>query len=67
MEDFKYYNLREFTLDLTELLNEVEDLREENVTLKKQVADYNDFIMNLNKRNQEFGAETIKKLINDIR
>ena len=67
MEDFKYYNLREFTLDLTELLNEVEDLREENATLKKQVEDYNDFIINLNKINQEFGAETIKKLINDIK
>ena len=67
MEDFKYYNLREFTLDLTELLNEVEDLREENAILKKQVADYNDFIMNLNKRNQEFATKTIKKLINDIR
>ena len=67
MEDFKYYNLREFTLDLTELLNEVEDLREENAILKKQVEDYNDFIINLNKINQEFGAETIKKLINDIR
>ena len=67
MEDFKYFNLREFALDLTELLNEVEDLREENVILKKQVEDYNDFIMNINKRNQEFAAETIKKLINDIR
>ena len=67
MEDFKYYNLREFTLDLTELLNEVEDLREENAILKKQVVDYNDFIMNLNKRNQEFATESIKKLINDIR
>ena len=67
MEDFKYYNLREFTLDLTELLNEVEDLREENAILKKQVADYNDFIMNINKRNREFATETIKKLINDIR
>jgi FtsZ-binding cell division protein ZapB len=67
MEDFKYYNLREFTLDLTELLNEVEDLREENASLKKQVADYNDFITNLNKRNQEFAVETIKQLINDIR
>lgn len=67
MEDFKYYNLRDFTLDLSELLNEVEDLREENATLKKQVADYNDFIMNINKRNQEFATETIKKLINDIR
>ena len=67
MEDFKYYNLREFTLDLTELLNEVEDLREEHATLKKQVEDYNDFIINLNKINQEFGAETIKKLINDIK
>lgn len=67
MDDFKYYNLREFTLDLTERLNEVEDLREENATLKKQVADYNDFIMNLNKKNQEFAIETIKKLINDIR
>ena len=67
MEDFKYYNLREFTLDLTELLNEVEDLREENAILKKQVADYNDFIMNINKRNREFATETIRKLINDIR
>lgn len=67
MEDFKYFNLREFALDLTELLNEVEDLREENVILKKQVEDYNDFIMNLNKRNQKFAIETIKKLINDIR
>ena len=34
--------------------------------LEKQVEDYNDFIMNLNKRNQEFATETIKKLINDI-
>ena len=67
MKDFKYYNLREFTLDLTELLNEVEDLREENASLKKQVADYNDFITNLNKGNQEFAVETIKQLINDIR
>ena len=67
MKDSKYFNLlRDVTLDLTELLNEVEDLREENATLKKQVEDYNDFIMNLNKRNQEFATETIKKLINDI-
>ena len=28
MKDSKYFNLREFILDLTELLNEVEDLRE---------------------------------------
>ena len=67
MKDSKYFNLREFTLDLTELLNEVEDLREENAALKKQVADYNDFIMNLNNRNQVFAAETIKQLINGIR
>ena len=63
MEDFKYYNLREFTLDLTELLNEVEDLREENEILKKQVEDYNDFIMNFNKRNQGIAADIIKQLI----
>ena len=67
MKEFKYYNLREFTLDLTELLNEVEDLREENAALKNQVADYNDFIMNLNKRNQGIAIETIKQLINGIR
>ena len=67
MKEFKYYNLREFTFDLTELINEVEDLREENEILKKQVADYNEFIMNLNKRNQNFAAETIKKLINDTK
>ena len=63
MEDFKYYNLREFTFDLTELLNEVEDLREENEILKKQVEDYNDFIMNFNKRNQGIVADIINQLI----
>ena len=63
MKDSKYFNLREFTLDLTELLNEVEDLREENEILKKQVEDYNDFIMNLNKRNQDIVADIIKQLI----
>ena len=63
MEDFKYYNLREFTFDLTKLLNEVEDLREENEILKKQVEDYNNFIMNLNKRNQGIAADIIKQLI----
>lgn len=35
MDEFKYYNLRDFTLDLNELLNEVAYLREENATLKK--------------------------------
>ena len=63
MKDYKYFNLREFTLDLTELLNEVEDLREDNEILKKQVEDYNDFIMNLNKRNQGIVADIIKQLI----
>ena len=63
MKDSKYFNLREFTLDLTELLNEVEDLREENEILKKQVEDYNDFIMNLNKRNQGIVAGIINQLI----
>ena len=63
MKDYKYFNLREFTLDLTELLNEGEDLREENEILKKQVEDYKDFIMNLNKRNQGIVADIIKQLI----
>ena len=36
MKDFKYYNLRNLTLDLSDLLNEVEYLREENASLKKQ-------------------------------
>ena len=63
MKDSKYFNLREFTLDLTELLNEVEDLREENEILKKRVEDYNDFIMNLNKRNQGIVADIINQLI----
>lgn len=67
MEDFKYYNLREFTLDLNELLNEVAYLREENATLKKQVADYDDFIRRLNKRNQDFIGETIKQLIEEVK
>ena len=63
MEEFKYCNLREFMLDLNELLNEVADLREENATLKQQVKDYDDFIRRLNKRNQDFIGETIKQLI----
>ena len=66
MDDLKYYNLREFTLDLTELLNEVEYLREENAELKKQVADYKDFIRNLNTKNHDFAAETIKQLISKV-
>jgi len=67
MEDFKYYNLREFTLDLNALLNEVAQLREENATLKKQVADYDDFIRRLNKRNQDFIGDTIKQLIEEVK
>lgn len=63
MEDIKYYNLREFTLDLNELLNEVAYLREENKTLKTQIKDYDDFIRNLNTINQDFASETIKQLI----
>ena len=63
MGDLKYYNLRELTLDLSEILNEVEYLREENVALKTRVKDYDDFIRNLTNRNQEFIGETIKQLI----
>ena len=62
-EDIKYYNLREFTLDLNELLNEVAYLREENAMLKTRVKDYDDFIRKLTNRNQEFIGETIKQLI----
>lgn len=67
MKDSKYFNLRELTLELNEMLNEVEYLREENAELKKQVADYKDFIRNLNTRNQDIVAETIRHLINDIK
>lgn len=67
MKDSKYFNLRELTLDLNEMLNEVEYLREENAELKKQVADYKDFIRNLNTKNQDIAAETIIHLINDIK
>lgn len=67
MKDSKYFNLRELTLDLSEMLNEVEYLREENAELKKQVADYKDFIRNLNTKNQDIAAETIIHLINDIK
>lgn len=63
MKDSKYFNLRELTLDLSEMLNEVEYLRKENEELKKQVADYKDFIRNLNTKNQDIAADTIKKLI----
>lgn len=67
MENFKYYNLREFAFDLAELLNEVAELREENAMLKKQVADYDDFIRRMNKRNQDFIGETIKQLIEEVK
>lgn len=63
MKDSKYFNLRELTLDLSEILNEVEYLREENAELKKQVADYKDFIRNLNTKNQDIAADVIKQLI----
>ena len=63
MEDLKYYNLREFTLDLNELLNEVAYLREENASLKTRIKDYDDFIRTLSNRNQECIGETIKQLI----
>ena len=67
MDNFKYYNLREFAIDLNELLIEVVDLREENAMLKKQVADYDDFIRRMNKRNQDFIGETIKQLIEEVK
>lgn len=67
MDDLKYYNLKDFALDLNELLNEVVYLREENAMLKKQVADYDDFIRKLNKRNQDFIGETIKQLIDETK
>ena len=60
MKDSKYFNLRELTLDLNEILNEVEQLREENAELKKQVADYKDFIRNLNTKNQDIAGDIIK-------
>ena len=63
MKDSKYFNLRELTLDLSEILNEVEYLREENTELKKQVTDYKDFIRNLNTKNQDIAADIIKQLI----
>ena len=63
MKDSKYFNLRELTLDLNEMLNEVEYLREENAELKKQVADYKEFIRNLNTKNQDIAADVIKQLI----
>lgn len=63
MKDSKYFNLRELTLDLSEILNEVEYLRKENAELKKQVADYKDFIRNLNTENQDIVADVIKQLI----
>lgn len=66
MEDLKYFNLKEFAFDLTDLLNEVAYLREENATLKKQVKDYDDFVRNLNIRNQKFIGETIKQLIEEV-
>ena len=63
MKDSKYFNLRELTLDLNEILNEVEYLREENAELKKQVADYKGFIRNLNTKNQDIAGDIIKQLI----
>ena len=63
MKDSKYFNLRELTLDLNEILNEVEYLREDNAELKKQVADYKDFIRNLNTKNQDIAGDIIKQLI----
>lgn len=56
-------NIKNHLYDLQDLVNEVIELRAENASLKKQVADYDDFIRRLNKRNQDFMGETIKQLI----
>ena len=39
------------------------EYREENAELKKQVADYKDFIRNLNTKNQDIAGDIIKQLI----
>ena len=57
-------NIKNHLYDLQDLVSEVIALREENATLKKQVADYDDFVRRLNKRNQDFIGETLKQLIN---
>ena len=57
-------NIKNHLYDLQDLVNEVIELRAENASLKKQVADYDDFVRRLNKRNQDFMGETIKLLIN---
>ena len=60
-------NIKNHLYDLQDLVSEVIELRAENATLKKQVADYDDFIRRLNKRNQDFIGETIKKLIEEVK
>lgn len=56
-------NIRNFSYDLQDLINEVIELRIENKQLKEQVKQYDEFLNRQIKRNNEMTAQIFKDLI----
>lgn len=56
-------NIRNFSYDLQDLINEVIELRIENKQLKDQVKQYDEFLNKQLERNNEFTAQIFKDLV----
>lgn len=56
-------NIRNFSYDLQDLINEVIELRIENKQLKEQVKQYDEFLNRQLKRNNEMTAQIFKDLV----
>lgn len=56
-------NIRNFSYDLQDLINEVIELRIENKQLKEQVKQYDEFLNRQLKRNNEMTEQIFKDLV----
>lgn len=56
-------NIRNFSYDLQDLINEVIELRIENKQLKDRVKQYDEFLNKQLERNNEFTAQIFKDLV----
>lgn len=56
-------NIRNFSYDLQDLINEVIELRIENKQLKDQVKQYDEFLNKQIERNNEMTAQIFKDLV----
>ena len=56
-------NIRNFSYDLQDIINEVIELRIENKQLKEQVKQYDEFLNRQLKRNNEMTEQIFKDLV----